>query len=47
MPILDPLHLPPGALEIFFDVFQFGRVSAYIFNIIDQIIKAGLDILDD
>ena len=46
MPILDTLHLPPGTLEIFFDVFQFGRVSAHIFKIIDYCIKTLLDRLD-
>ena len=47
MPILDTLHLPPGTLEIFFDVFQFGRVSAHIFKIIDYCIKTLLDRLDN
>ena len=47
MPILDTLHLPPGTLEIFFNVFQFGRVSAHIFKIIDYCIKTLLDRLDN
>ena len=47
MSVLYALHLPPGALKIFFELFQFFRIFFHIFKIMDHIINTGLEILDD